>query len=506
MLAVLLSAWFMAQFDFFVVNVAAPSFVHELHAGPSALELIVGGYAFAYASGMITGGRLGDLFGYRRTFILGLLSFALASLLCGLAQNPGQLVGARLLQGFAGAVMVPQVLAVITATVPVHSRGRAMAWYGVTGGLASICGQVLGGLMLDANILGLGWRVIFLINVPVAAVAALLSLRFLPAVRPGHRARLDLLGAAGIATALGLVLVPLAMGRTEGWPAWTWVCLAAALPVGAATLWWQRRLAARGGDPVLDLTLFREGSFLAGALTGGTFMAYWAGVMFTLTLLLQGGFGLAPFQAGLAFAPTGALFAAASLLSRGLVNRFGLRVLQVGSAITVCGLTALTLLLHFQPDRAALPWIALAMAVAGVGNGLTLPQLIGASLVKVRPRQAGLGAGVLTTSQQFGGAAGVAVIGAVFFGVAGTASGTADYARATMWATVVSVGLTCLVTVLTGFIRRAAEAGTGAPGGPAFSPAAGQRPGKTEGAGETGKKGEPMVTGDAGKAGGAGKR
>ncbi|MFD7667549.1 MFS transporter [Streptomyces sp. NPDC059788] len=457
LLAVLLSAWFMAQFDFFVVNVAAPSLERDLHTGPAALELIVGGYAFAYASGMITGGRLGDLFGHRRTFVAGLIAFAVTSLLCGIAVHPAQLVGARLLQGFAGAVMVPQVLATITASFPVHARGRAMAWYGVAGGSASVAGQVLGGLMLDADILGLGWRVLFLINVPIGAVAALLALRFLPSVRPARRSRLDLPGAGGMALTLGLVLVPLAMGRTAGWPAWTWICLAAAVPVGAATVYWQRALTARGGDPVLDLTLFREGSYLAGVVTGAAFMAYWSSVMFTLTLLLQGGFGLGPLQAGLAFAPTGVCFASCALLSRPLVQRFGLRILQLGSVVTVAGLAALTLVLHFQPDRGALPWVVVAMAVAGVGNGLTFPQLIGASLVRVPAQRAGIGAGVLTTAQQFGGAAGVAVIGAAFFALSGDAPSAAGYARATMWTTLVSVALTCVVTVLTTIIRRAAD-------------------------------------------------
>ncbi|MFI0259168.1 MFS transporter [Streptomyces sp. NPDC017056] len=457
LLAVLLSAWFMAQFDFFVVNVAAPSFERDLHAGPAALELIVGGYAFAYASGMITGGRLGDLFGYRRAFVAGLVAFAVTSLLCGIATSPGQLIGFRLLQGFAGAVMVPQVLATVTASFPVHARGRAMAWYGVAGGTASVAGQVLGGLMLDADILGLGWRVLFLINVPIGAVAALLALRYLPSVRPARRARLDLPGAGGVALALGLVLVPLAMGRTAGWPVWTWICLAAAVPVGLATVLWQRALAARGGDPVLDLTLFREGSYLAGVVTGAAFMAYWASVMFTLTLLLQGGFGLGPFQAGLAFAPTGVCFAGSALLSRALVQRFGLRILQLGSVVTVTGLAALSLVLYVQPDRGVLPWVVATMAVAGLGNGLTLPQLIGASLVRVPPKRAGTGAGVLTTAQQFGGAAGVAVIGAAFFALAGAAPSAAGHARAAMWTTLISVALTCVVTILTTVIRRAAD-------------------------------------------------
>ncbi|GAA3465640.1 hypothetical protein GCM10018965_001920 [Nonomuraea roseola] len=220
-MAVLLAAWFMAQFDFFVVNVAAPAFERELHADAAALELIVGGYAFAYAGGMITGGRLGDQYGHRRLFVVGVLAFTAASLLCGLAATPLQLIVARLLQGLAGAVMVPQVLAVITATFPAGARARALAWYGAAGGLGSLAGQVLGGLLLHADVLGLGWRVIFLVNLPVGLVTALLAWRLLPGHESRAAVRLDPLGALGIAFTLGLVLVPLALGRTEGWPLWT---------------------------------------------------------------------------------------------------------------------------------------------------------------------------------------------------------------------------------------------------------------------------------------------
>jgi MFS family permease len=180
MLVVLLSAWFMAQFDFFVVNVAAPSLQRELGAGPAALQLIVGGYIFAYAGGMITGGRLGDLYGYRRLFVGGMIAFTIASLLCGIAAHPAQLVVARLVQGCTAAIMVPQVLAVITSVFPPETRPRALGWYGAAGGLGSIAGQVLGGLLVTADLFGLGWRIIFLINLPVGAVAAVLAVRLLP--------------------------------------------------------------------------------------------------------------------------------------------------------------------------------------------------------------------------------------------------------------------------------------------------------------------------------------
>ena len=175
-----------------------------------------------YASGMVTGGRLGDLLGYRRLFMVGVASFAVASLLCGLAQSPTELVVARLLQGLTGAAMVPQVLALITATFPARERSRALAWFGVTMGLAFVSGQILGGLLLQANVLGLGWRAIFLVNVPVGAATLVAAALVVPHARGRRRPRLDPAGALGVSASVALALVPLTLGHDEGWPAWTW--------------------------------------------------------------------------------------------------------------------------------------------------------------------------------------------------------------------------------------------------------------------------------------------
>src|SRR5215475_2929468 len=264
MLPVVLLAMFMAGFDIWVVNVAAPSLQRDLHVSDAALQLIVGGYAFMYASGMVTGGRLGDLLGYRRLFMIGVASFALASLLCGLAQSPAELVGARLLQGLTGAAMVPQVLALITATFPARERSRALAWFGVTMGLAFVSGQILGGLLLRSDVFGLGWRAIFLVNVPVGAAALIAAALLVPQARGHRRPRLDPLGAVGVSASVALALVPLTLGHDEGWPAWAWISLAACLPVLAFTLAWERRLTRRGGEPLLDLPLFSDRAFSAG--------------------------------------------------------------------------------------------------------------------------------------------------------------------------------------------------------------------------------------------------
>lgn len=256
-LVVLLTATFMAQFDFFVVNVAAPSIQHDLSASESALELVVGGYAFAYAAALVLGGRLGDLFGHRRVFAYGMLGFAGTSALCGIATSPTQLILGRLAQGLTAALMLPQVLAVISARSDVVARPRAMAWYGVAAGAGSIAGQVCGGLLVTADIAGLGWRLIFLVNVPIGAVGAFLAARVLPRTdRPSttsSRRRLDPFGALGLATGLALLLVPLTVGRTAGWPWWTWASMVVSLPVLTATLQWQRVVGRRGGAPLLEL-------------------------------------------------------------------------------------------------------------------------------------------------------------------------------------------------------------------------------------------------------------
>jgi EmrB/QacA subfamily drug resistance transporter len=458
MLPVILSATFMALFDFFVVNVAAPSLEHDLNAGQAALELIVGGYAFTYASGMVTGGRLGDLFGYRRLFLAGMASFTLASLLCGLAQSPAELIGARLLQGLTGALMVPQVLALITATFPAEERPRAMSWFGVTAGIGSIAGQVLGGLLLDADVFGLGWRVIFLLNVPVGVVALVFALRLLPHHRAQRRPRLDPLGAIGISASLALVLVPLILGREEGWPMWTWVSMVLALPVLIATLRWELRLARGGGEPLLDLTLFRNRSFAAGLPVNVAFMAFFASFMFVLTLLLQGGLGLSPLEAGLTFMPLGVLFSVTSILGRSLVTRFGLRVMTVGASISAVGLMILIAELQQLGGDITPAWLLIPTSLVGLGNGLVLPTLIGAVLAGVQPAHGGAAAGVLTTVQQFASAAGVAVLGAVFFGGLGTRPSRGDFAAATESVTFLALALVLTAAVLTVLLPKPAPA------------------------------------------------
>jgi EmrB/QacA subfamily drug resistance transporter len=430
MLPVVLIAMFMAGFDIWAVNVAAPSLQRDLQVSDAALQLIVGGYAFMYASGMVTGGRLGDLFGYRRMFMIGVVSFAAASLLCGLAQTSGELVAARLLQGLTGAVMVPQVLALITATFPPRERPKALAWFGVTMGVGFVSGQILGGGLIEANIFGLGWRSIFLVNVPVGIVALIAAAIVVPPAWAQRRPRLDPLGAVGVSGSIALALVPLTLGRDQGWPLWTWISLAASVPLLLLTVAWERRLARRGGEPLLDLPLFRDRAFSAGLAVNFGLVFFFGSFMFVLTLLLQAGLGQTPLHAGIEALPLAATFTTMSILSPRLSARLGPRTITLGASITTLGTIALALT-GARYGASLTGWdLAPATAIIGVGQGIALPLLIGTVLAHVRAERAGAAAGILTTTQQFGAASGIAVIGAVFYSALGPAPSTSAYVTA----------------------------------------------------------------------------
>jgi len=458
MLPVVLVAMFMVGFDVWSVNVAAPSLQRDLHVSDAALQLIVGGYAFMYATGMITGGRLGDLFGYRRMFMIGVVTFALASLLCGLAQSSGELIAARLVQGLTGAIMVPQVLALITAAFPVTERAKALSWFGVTMGIGFVSGQILGGGLLSLNPLGLTWRSIFLVNVPIGLAALVIAFTVVPVAWAHHRPRLDPLGALGVSAAIALALVPLTLGRDEGWPVWTWVSLALALPVLALTLGWERWLARRDGEPLLDLALFRDRAFSAGLVVNFAIPFTFGSFMFVLTLLLQAGLGLSPIHAGVEILPLAAGFTGMSILGRRVVARLGVRGITLGVICTMIGTFGVALTgLGYGPRLSG--WdLAAATALIGIGNGTTIPAVIGTVLAHVNPARAGAAAGVLTTTQQFGIASGIAVVGAVFYGALGVVPTRASFVSATEVAMIVDGTLLALVVGATLLLPRASRA------------------------------------------------
>lgn len=440
MLPVILSAMFMAMFDYFVVNVAAPSFQHDLHTTDAGLELVVGGYGFAYAAGLITGGRLGDLLGYKRMFVYGMAAFTAASLACGIATSSAVLIAARLVQGATAAAMVPQLLALINVVYPLHERPRAMAWFGATIGTGSVAGQVLGGVLLEANLFHWTWRPIFLVNVPIGVLAVVLAARWLPDTRGTQRPRFDPLGAIGIAAGIGLALAPLILGRAEGWPLWTWISLIASVPVMIVALRWESRLARAGGAPMVDLALFQERTFSVGLALSGLMLAMFGGFMLAMTLFLQGGMHMSPVRAGLLFGPLGLAFAGTSLAARRVSGRYGARVIAIGASLSATGLVLLGAVLAWRGADLAAWQLLPSMVLVGAGNGFVLPSLVGSVLAGIRSKNAGAASGMLVTAQQFGGAAGVTVLGTVFFSALGShPDGFGGFVTAMRWVDAVDV-------------------------------------------------------------------
>ena len=415
-LAVVLIAPLLTVFNQFVVNVAISTMQRDLGASFAQIQLVVAAYALAYAVLLITGGRLGDIAGRRRLFLIGLGGFVFGSALCGLAPSADWLIAARIVQGIGAALVSPQVLAIIRVTFLGPAQSTAFAAYGGVLGLAGVLGQVAGGLLIRADLFGLGWRPIFLVNVPIGIAALIAAAVLVPESRPPAAPRLDLGGVALISAALLLLVFPLVVGRDAGWPPWTLACLAAALPAFAAFVWFERWLTARGGAPLIDLALFRDRAFTVGLAVTTLLFVGNAGYFFALALYLQIGLRYPPLQAGLTFLPDAAAFFAAATLSARLAPRLGSRLLLLGVGCRIGGLLIVLAIVHFGGDRVSGLLLAPGLALQGFGSGSISAPLIAFVLRGIRGEAAGAAAGALTTAQQVAGALGVAVIGVLFFG------------------------------------------------------------------------------------------
>jgi EmrB/QacA subfamily drug resistance transporter len=418
-LIILLTGVFMALLDFFIVNVALPDTQHDLHASSSGIQWVVAGYGLAVASGLVTGGRLGDLFGRRRMFILGLLVFAAASAACGLAPNSGVLIGARIAQGLGSALFMPQILGMIGVAFSGAWQARAYTGYGLTAGLGAVFGQLIGGALIQANLFGLGWRAIYWINVPIGLAAALLAVRALPSVPRTGRTRLDPVGGLLLTLAVLALVLPLVEGRQDGWPAWTWVCLAASPVLLASFYAHQRRLIGRGGEPVLNPVLFTQRSFAAGMPIAMVYNSAVASFFFVLALYLQLGRGMSALDSGLLFTAVGVPYLATSMRSGKLAARFGRKLMIVGCVAQAAGYALAALTVHTRGDGHTVLWLIPAMAVIGAAMGLAYAPMFGVVLAGVDPKHASSASGLLATVQQVGGATGIALAGIVFFDLLG---------------------------------------------------------------------------------------
>jgi EmrB/QacA subfamily drug resistance transporter len=415
-LAVVLTGTFMVGVDFFIVNVAMPAMQSDLHAGTGAIEWVVAGYGLTFATFLITAGRLGDQLGRRRMFSLGLALFTLASAACGLAPSPAVLVVARLVQGLAAALLSPQVLSIIGVVYQGPDRVRAISIYGIVLGLAAVGGQLIGGVLVQADIAGLGWRSCFLINVPIGLIALAIAARAVPESRAGTVSRLDLVGTALVTLGLVDIVLPLVEGRQHGWPAWTWLCLGAApITLGLFAVH-QRRLSRRGGAPLLDPALFRERAFSAGLVTQLVFFSSMASYFLVLALYLQQGRGLDALQAGLVFTILAAAYLVASAYAPGLTPRLGRRLPAIGGLVLAAGHGLLALSVADIGTGGSVALLVPGMLLEGAGMGLVITPLTSTVLGSLEPENAGAAAGALSTMQQVGNALGVAVTGVIFFG------------------------------------------------------------------------------------------
>ena len=426
-LAVVLLAAFMDLLDAGIVFLALPSIQQDLGASYAALQWTAAGYTLAFALVLITAGRLGDILGRKRLFLVGVAGFTVASALCAAAQSPAMLVGSRVLQGAMAAVMIPQVLSIIQASFAPGERAKAFGAYGAAAGLANVSGPLVAGLLIEGDLLGLGWRSLFLINLPVGVATLIAAALLVRESKAPDALRLDPVGVGIISVGLLALLYPLVQGRELGWPAWTFAAIAAAVPVLGIFVLWERHKTRRDGSPLVVLELFRQRAFVAGLLVTLIVLAGIASFFLVYVLYVQTGLGFSTLKAAWVALPWPVGIALAAGISARLAASVGRRLLSLGSLLVTIGMAALIWTIHRYGPGISGWQLMPALAVGGLGMGLVFPPLSDIVLAGVPLRDAGSASGLLSTAQQLGGAVGVAVIGVVFFGLlASRAPASAD--------------------------------------------------------------------------------
>lgn len=416
-LIVVALAFVMDLLDTTIVNIAIPSIQANLGASYATIQWLIAGYSLTFAVLLITGGRMGDVFGYKKLFLWGVSGFTLASLLCGIAWNPEILIVARLIQGSMAALMVPQVMSLMQIMYKPNERSGVMGLFGALAGVAASLGPVIGGFLIHANIAGLDWRPIFLINVPVGIMAFIAATRFLPEGKSPHPLKLDLWGTAIIMIAMSLLVFPLIQGRELDWPAWTFVMMAVSVPVLAVFTWWQKHKDAKDGSPLVPPALFKAPSFIKGLIINVVFQGAMIGFFLPFTLLLQIGLGYEVILAAVTGIPTSVGIAlAVGLFGQKLIPRLGRYSMSLGAIVMIAGLVVTALVV--QANGLGIQWwhFIPGLLLTGSGMGLVMSPIFAITLNDVDPKHAGSASGVMNAIQQIGGAIGVAIIGVVFFG------------------------------------------------------------------------------------------
>jgi MFS family permease len=428
------------------VNIALPAIQADLGASPSAMQWVLVLYQLGFAVVLVTGGRLGDLWGRKRVFLLGLGGFVAASTVAAVAPTIQVLVAARLAQGMFGGVTSPQVLAVIQVAFTAKERPRAFAAFGMVSGSAFMIGQVMSGALIKLDLFGLNWRSPFLVNLVLGAAALVAAAVVLPETGTTRAQRLDLKGV-GLVSAGGLLLLyPLIQGRNAGWPPAFALLLLAAGPVLVTFIRHERRLAETGGEPLVDLALFRTRSFGGGLLVALVYSFSTLPTFYVLTLTLQLGFGFDALEAALATAPTPLAVIAASLLSARLLPRYGRRMVAVAASFGLLASLAIMATMALGPRPLRPIHLIPALILLGANNGFGMTSVVNLTLADVSTEHAGSASGLLQTVQQSAAALGVALAGIVFFGVVGSVTTLDSYVQA-MVATLVGTMVSCVLVI-----------------------------------------------------------
>lgn len=415
-LAVLLTGQLMAILDVSIVNVATPTIRLDLHASGAALQLIVAGYSIAYAVLLITGARLGPVLGFRRTFVTGLAMFTAASLLCGIAPSGELLILFRGIQGAGAALMVPQVFSLIQRSFEGPARARALSLWAAVIAVGVLAGQVLGGLLVTANIGGTGWRPVFLVNVPIGAVLLIASAALLPRDAGRRMSRLDPAGLLTLAAAVLLLVIPLVLGREEGWPVWAFASIGGSVVALAAFVLVEQVVARRGGAPLIPGRILRAPGMLPALASLALGMAAYAGFLFSFAQHLQVGLAESPLVAGLTFAPLALGFAVTSLGWRRLPARWHHSAIPIGFAVAGMGFAGTALSMSDGGSGGSA--LSIALLVAGLGMGLAISPILAVALSTVAAQDAPDASGLMTTLIQLGQVVGVATLGSVFLAMA----------------------------------------------------------------------------------------
>jgi EmrB/QacA subfamily drug resistance transporter len=416
-LAVSQIAAFMALLDVSIVNVALPSIKRDLGASPMTVQWVVSGYALTFGLALVPAGRLGDTFGRRRMFLIGLSAFVVTSALTGAAPTLDLLIVARLLQGVAGGILIPQNSGLIQELFQGAERGRAFGILGATVGLATAAGPVIGGLILAVFTGPDGWRWVFYVNVPIGLVALLLAMRFVPALARGdggRRLHLDLVGSLLLGGGVLSLLLPLVQSETGG-VSRLWPLFALAVLLFAGFAWWELRTVRRGRQPLLDPRLARTAGYPAGTAIGFFYFMGFTGIWLVLALFLQDGLGYSPLRSGLTVTPFALGVAASAAVAGRLVPRVGRWLTVFGLTATVVGLATTGFLLRYSsPDTTH--WVTVGpLLLAGLGGGMVTAPNLTLSLERVPVPMAGAAGGALQTAQRIGGAIGTALLATIFY-------------------------------------------------------------------------------------------